>query len=581
MKRAFSKKQKQAVEIVEGAVGDADHITPYCEGGQTMVENCQILTPHANKKKGKFNFVPRAWQDRFLDSWERRQLPDFMLIAIPGSGKTMAALEASRRWIKSASNRRLIVVVPSDNLRTQWQAEALNFGMELQTKELGTNFKDGFQGGVTTYHKVASSPELFRKICSVAPTMVIFDEIHHCGEDSSFGRGVQSAFELAKERLSMSGTPWKTDGQPLPFARYDGDGYALGDVRYDYPDALNDDVIRYLVFHHATGEITNDVTGETKALTQTVTDEEAGERLRHLLDPSGDYVRQQVRDSHDKLMECRKINPDAAALAVCIDQEHARKVAKIVMEETRCNPSIIVSDSSIETDSVDGFRRSNKEWLISVRKVSEGTDIKRLQVLCYLTTYTTELFFRQVIGRVSRVRDKGDIEGYVYLPADPRLIRCAQNITNAQIQAIKDQAEKDTREMEQGERSLEFESYSTAHKGDEMVIIGGEEIPADEARKLQLICETTGMPMHKVREVLVLAGSITAPDPVATKEVGKEERMTILRRKCANAAFRLSKVMEVEPQEVHSRFKPQKKMTEPELQEKLRTITARINQKRP
>lgn len=586
--RRFSRAQKLAAELVSGRTGEADHIYPYAKGGPTTVENCQIMDANTNKRKGSFGFNPRKWQQEFLDRWRNRSAAArFMLIAIPGSGKTMAALETARQWMAAGSDRRLVVVVPSVNLRNQWQHEAGFFGMELQTKEFTGHLKHGFQGCVVTYHFVAINPHVFRKLCSVAPTMVIFDEIHHCGDESHFGIGIKEAFELAKEIICMSGTPWKTDGSPIPFVRYDGDGFALADFRYDYPDALTDEVVRYLVFVHARGTITNDLTGERFELSQEVSDDEAAARLSRLLDADGEYVRQQISDAHRKLMECRKTVPDAAAMALCIDQVHATKVARVIADVTGCSPSIIVSDEQIENDSVDSFRRGTKEWLVSVRKVSEGTDIKRLQVLCYLTNVVSELFFRQAIGRVSRVRGLEDYEGYVYLPADPRLIRCSQNIDNAQVVALREQAERESRQLEQSARQNNlFTTWTTQHTGNDKVVINGVAVPIGEAGEIERIAETVGLSMQKVMEVRALLGASSVTDRQAPEAdapvVSLEEQLDEWRKKCNKMANRLARLKGVEVKDIHTRylqqFGPQKDMSLLELQAKYRALVEEIRE---
>lgn len=580
MPRRFSRAQKTAASLIQEIAGDADHINPFSKGGETVVENCQILSETANRQKGAFEFKPRKWQTEFLREWDDREPhAPFMLIAIPGGGKTMAALEACRRWMAAGSDRRVIFVVPTDNLREQWKDEAANFGISLQTKEFGTNFKHGFQGAVVTYYLVANQPLVFRKLCSVAPTMVVLDEIHHCGDEAHFGNGITTAFELAKERLLMSGTPWKSDGRSIPFVKYDGNGYAVGNFSYDYPRALNEDVVRYLVFDHAKGSIRNDCTGETEFISQEISDNDAAQRLKKLLDPNGDYVKEQIVSAHRKLVEVRKSIPDAAALAACIDQFHAVKVAALIREVTGCEPSVIVSDTDIENDSVKEFRKSRKEWLVAVRKVSEGTDIKRLQVLCYLTNTTSELFFRQLVGRVSRVRGLEDFEAYVYLPADPRLIRCAQNIENAQVQALRDLSEKESRELnERQQGALEFDSYSTQHDGTEVVLIGSESIPIADAKKIERVAESVGVSMQKVMQIMAMTGGIPIEHTErVVSEPCKEDRMDAMRKKCNKAAFRLSKLLDVDVKEIHGKFKPQREMTEPELQSKLDQLVRECN----
>jgi len=573
--RLFSKKQKQAVELVTGRDGEGDHVIPHLIGGQTSVENCQLLATSTNRKKGSFVFKPRRWQVEFFRQWAARALKAFLAIVIPGGGKTMAALEVARTWMLAAVDRRIIVVVPTDNLREQWREEAVKFGIELQTKEFGTNFKHGFQGGVVTYSLVASQPLLFRKLCSVAPTLVIFDEIHHCGEDASYGKRIKEAFELAEERLLLSGTAWRSDGTQIPWVQYDGNGFAVADYSYDYPHALNDEVVRFLVFDYSRGTITHDITGQSQTLSSESSEDEAARVLRRLLDARGEFVREQIKQAHRKLMDVRASYPDAGALAACIDQSHAVMVAEVIRQVTGCEPSVIVSDSDIENDTVRSFRDSSKEWIVAVRKVSEGTDIKRLQVLCYLTNTTSELFFRQLVGRVSRYRGLEDREAYVYLPADPRLIACAQNIENAQVQALKNQRDSDAPDHQIGdfESGTLFDSFSTAHDGTDIVLIGSEAVSEDVAKRIQQIAEATATPMQKVLEIMQHLGTDVRPaQPPSANVSSKEEVMDSLRRKCQSQAFRLSKLAKCEVQEIHGRFKPQKDMTEDELRRKLQII---------
>ena len=266
-------------------------------------------------------------------------------------------------------------------------------------------------------------------------------------------------------------------------------------------------------------------------------------------------------------------------MAACIDQFHAVKVAALIREVTGCEPSVIVSDSEIENDTVKQFRNSRKEWLVAVRKVSEGTDIKRLQVLCYLTNTTAELFFRQLVGRVSRVRGLDDFEAYVYLPADPRLIRCAQNIENAQVQALRDMTEREARELaERQQGTLQFDSYSTIHDGTDVVLIGSERVPIETAKAIELAAETTGVSMQKVMQIMELMKlQPQSSGHVASNQDSKEDRMDDLRRKCNKAAFKLSKQLGVPVESVHARYKPQKSMSEIELQNKLDQLICESN----
>lgn len=60
--------------------------------------------------------------------------------------------------------------------------------------------------------------------------------------------------------------------------------------------------------------------------------------------------------------------------------------------------------------------------------VSEGTDIPRLQVCCHLSSVKTELFFRQVLGRILRVDQGNNQEAWLYTFAEPKLAQYAHRI---------------------------------------------------------------------------------------------------------------------------------------------------------
>jgi superfamily II DNA or RNA helicase len=572
--RRFSRNQKLAVEIVTGRTGEADHIRPYSKGGETSVENCQLIPRVANRKKAAAEFKPREWQKELLWKWrDREQDKPFMLIAVPGSGKTKVTLEIARQWLAAGADRRIIVVVPSDNLRKQWQDEALLFGIQLQTKEFGTRFKSDYMGGVTTYHLVANQAFLFRKLCSVAPTMVIFDEIHHCGDESHFGNGIKQAFELAVEKLLMSGTPWKTNGTPIPFVQYDNNGFAVGNFSYSLKDALQDGVVRQLVFSHSRGAVVNDVSGEVLEFNGNISEADAAKRLAILLDPNGDYVRNQVFEANDRLNQIRAIRHDAAALVICIDQNHAQRMATLIEEVTGDDVSLIVSDSAIENDTVSEFRKGRSKWLVSVRKVSEGTDIKRLHVLLYLTNVTAELFFRQAIGRVSRVRDEEDSEGFVILPADPRLIDAAKNVEDDQVLALNETSDTDPKERVQGEDGdRPVNSYSTTHDGIEMVFINGEAVNSIEYALVEQVSSSYDLPQAKVLR-MIRDGVFSQVSQVTSEEVRPDESIELLekrlRKDARSLGFKLSKILKQDVAEIHKRFKPQSEMSIRELEDKV------------
>lgn len=62
--------------------------------------------------------------------------------------------------------------------------------------------------------------------------------------------------------------------------------------------------------------------------------------------------------------------------------------------------------------------------------ISEGTDIPRLQVCCYLSRIRTELHYRQVLGRVLRRTGESDDQAWLFMLAEPTLQGFAERIAD-------------------------------------------------------------------------------------------------------------------------------------------------------
>ncbi len=78
---------------------------------------------------------------------------------------------------------------------------------------------------------------------------------------------------------------------------------------------------------------------------------------------------------------------------------------------------------------INSFKVTNTQWIVSVGMVSEGTDIPRLQVCCHLSTVRTELYFRQILGRVLRkISDIDNEFGYLITFAEESLLTYAERI---------------------------------------------------------------------------------------------------------------------------------------------------------
>jgi superfamily II DNA or RNA helicase len=246
-----------------------------------------------------------------------------------------------------------------------------------------------------------------------------------------------------------------------------------------------------------------------------------------------------------------------------------------------------VSDDEVATDSVDDYRRGRGEWLVSVKQVTEGTDIKRLHVLCYLTVATTEMSFRQLIGRISRVRFQdpdspnvedesmqADLEAYVFLPADPRLIGHAKNIEQAQLRALRELTDEVSGQREMSTRTTGVRMFlGSEHKGVDTLVIGNKSYAADEAHRIQRIA-SFGVKMETAAKIFdsEIRGTGSAPRPSVDVTETQEDRIDKARRECNKAAFRYAKLAKVEVKDVHYQWPPQKTMGLEALQQKHRRL---------
>jgi superfamily II DNA or RNA helicase len=196
----------------------------------------------------------RAWQRRAMVEYLRRRETDFLAVATPGAGKTTFALRIAAELLAVGTVEAVTVVAPTEHLKHQWAAAAGVVGIELDAafRNADVHSPADFHGAVLTYAQVGMAPAVHRRRTMARPTLVVLDEIHHAGDSRSWGDGVRSAFEPAVRRLMLTGTPFRTDENPIPFVSYErgADGLlrSRSDSSYGYSDALHDGVVRPVNF---------------------------------------------------------------------------------------------------------------------------------------------------------------------------------------------------------------------------------------------------------------------------------------------------------------------------------------------
>jgi superfamily II DNA or RNA helicase len=299
------------------------------------------------------------------------------------------------------------------------------------TNSHGVHSRD-YHGVVVTYAQVASAPMLHRARSEARRTLVILDEVHHTGDAKSWGEAVREAFGPAARRLALTGTPFRSDDNPIPFVRYekDADGFArsAADSSYGYADALADGVVRPVLFLAYSGQTrwrTRAGDEVSATLGDMLTPDAAARAWRTALDPKGEWIPSVLTAADIRLSQVRANGmPDAGGLVIASDQAAARAYAKLLRQITGVAPVVVLSDERGASAKIAEFAASDERWMIAVRMVSEGVDVPRLAVGVYATNASTPLYFAQAVGRFVRMRRSGEAAS-IFLPSVRSLLALA------------------------------------------------------------------------------------------------------------------------------------------------------------
>lgn len=372
----------------------------------------------------------RRWQAEAAAAWDGRSRPDFLITATPGSGKTRLAVTLALALLARRSVERVAVVVPTEHLRRQWADAAHGLGLSLDPKFSngdGWEVSADFAGVCVTYQQVTAAPGVFRTQCERRKTLVVFDEIHHAGDDLAWGAALRHAFEPATERLALSGTPFRSDNCPIPFVTY-CEGRSRADFTYSYSEALADGVCAPIYFPTLNGRakwLSRDRSYRDCWLLDDIPAPQSRERLRTILDTRGGWMRRALEAAAEELTRVRSSgHPRAGALVVAIDQEHAKRIARLLRDVTGEESTVAISEDPGASAKIQQYAEGDGRFLVCVRMVSEGVDIPRLKVGVYATVVSSELFLRQLAGRFVR----GPGSATLYIPAVEPLITYARQI---------------------------------------------------------------------------------------------------------------------------------------------------------
>ena len=543
----------------------SDHITPYSRGGATDVINGQALCPPCNLKTGdRVSDNLRDWQREAIDRFDASRATDFLVCATPGAGKTVLALTLAKRLLDQRAAGRVVVVVPTDALRRQWADEAAPFGIDLMPVQAPEDYtKAGYHGCVVTYAQLAvgAGATLLRRATSVS-TIALLDEIHHAGDNQSWGEGVKHALEKATRRVGLTGTPWREDKySPIPFVTYDKAGKVVVNSSYEYGEAVADGVCRRIEFHAYNGEARWVDCGKviTAQVDAQLPDTDVPAVLDTILDPDRDWMPGVVAAAVESLRELRQEIPDAGGLIIAERQWQAQKYARLLEELTGEPATVATSDDPSAQAQIEKFRNGRSSWLVAVKMVSEGVDIKRLAVGVYASKTRTPLFFRQVVGRFVRTRPGEEVNAKLFIPAVAAFTNHAKEIEDElrhQLEVETERHEKAQRDALNGQQTFELrEALSASEATFASSIFGGQEASAEVHARAEDWCRARGIPaMYAANVIPDLLAEEKAVEVVLTPKVPdapRARREKMLRDDIKALVGKVARHGSIHPQEVN------------------------------
>lgn len=435
-----------------------------------------------------------------------------LIASAPASGKTVFACAVAQDLTDIINIKKIVIVSPSENVRDNWQSNLAKFGFQVKTGPhypYDRDYQD-YQGISITYQWMAANVTYLRAYADES-TIVILDEVHHCGDERSWGDSCFLSFEAARFRLLLSGTPWRSEGNKIPFIDYDKDGYCLPLYSYSVGSAVADKVCQRLEIIKNDFSGNSSMDGELKkfeSFNHAKKENRENEFYRNATNNELVFCKI-FKDANEKLNQIRqKEYKDAGGMIIAKDIETANKYADWLILNFNEESTLVHSGMAKAHQLINQFKRGSDKWLISVDMIGEGTDIPRLQVEVYMHLKKESMSLYQYWMRVSRVRSRqtDTIEHcYVYTMAHSKIIEVAKKIEKEIKMKLKEKNEND-KNMGGGERlysKIDGELIDVEFNG-ELLTCGGDQFTETELKEARNIYSKLAgdIPMNHICKVL-------------------------------------------------------------------------------
>lgn len=377
----------------------------------------------------------RKWQQECVEAAlkQYQTTSHFLCQATPGAGKSRVAAEIAHRLLLQDDVDLVLCFAPSCQV-----VEGLSATFSTI---LGRTFDGrlGSIGAATTYQGMDHQGDAFWQLLDAYRVFVVFDEIHHCaGQDpllsNAWGQTIlQRIQDRAAYTLALSGTPWRSDEKAIALARYsDPEGRLVCDYRYGLREAIAEQVCRsprILLIDNGEIKLTERAGSDARVSHYSNIEDllkDSPVTFEELLNQEA-LIQEVIELGCIRLKHIRQYTPNAGGLVVATNVRHAHNVAAVLRAhgEVSC---VVTNRTPGAQAIINKFREGEGTWIVAVGMISEGTDIPRLQVCCYLSRIRTELHYRQVLGRILRRGGFSDDEAWLLVLAEPALQQFSRRI---------------------------------------------------------------------------------------------------------------------------------------------------------
>lgn len=420
-------------------------------------------------------FKPRKWQEDCLERF-RELLKDgktsFVFEACMGSGKSPMAALLAKTLLDEYDIDHILVLVPWKSIQGDTDKGMMGaFGAIMSLDARDRFFTANRRQPRQPVPLMDATITLYQEVCceEAIDTIrmwqaggwrfaLICDEIHHTNEiNSSWGEYVKTLEQLADYSIFMSGTYFRSDKKPISCIPLHDDGNPVKHYRYPYTEGVKDNVVRAVTTRDINARVVlfdrqKDKKYEVEL--SAINPRDLAEAKKQVLDPNGECIRHMIETVDRALTQTRFKFPDAACLFVCrpgggdnytVEGDESQEdrnvhiIAKQIRDLTGHEPTVVTYHDRDAIGKIARFRRGEDRYLVAVNMVSEGCDIPRLRAVAFCRYTTSEMLFRQIVGRALRMHYPEDgTAAQIYIPAFPLLVEFAERIYSEAKEGIRD-----------------------------------------------------------------------------------------------------------------------------------------------